>query len=579
MKMMTWYYHLLANRWKPAVLSVWLGVGTIASSIGLLGTSAFVIASAALHPSIAELQVAIVGIRVFGILRGVFRYAERLVSHDANLQILAGLRTRVFNRLVALAPAGLESRSTGEAIESVVTDVDALETLYVRLMMPALTAVTITFGMGFFIGSYSWILGVILVSGLLTGSFLIPEMTRWMGRRPAAEVAAAQRDLRSTWMAWIGSQAEIKVYDTHNQATDLIGILSSRLVSAQLRLASSSAFGGALSLIVAHMTAFLVLVFCIMLVGEGRLSGVMLSVMVITAMASFESVNNLQAGASQRHNSLAAAGRLFQLEAAVLQVMKPVNPSIVPESVSIHFVQIFHRYPGQLSNALTDVTLNIPPESHVGLIGKSGCGKSTLFGLLLRHWVPFSGKISLGSTQLSEIGLDDWHRMIAWAPQNPVIFSASLKANLRLAVPQASDAVLWEALDAVGLAYWARSLPNQLDTWMGEFGSHVSAGERQRIGLARVFVQDASIYLLDEPTANLDVDTEQLVLSAIHQKTNGKTLLLASHRMACMELMDEVVVLEDGRIIEHGMPPSLMLQAGSLYRAWRELESGYFLDE
>ncbi len=554
-------------------LSVFLSVATLLSGIGLLGTSAYLIASAALHPSIAALQVAIVGVRAFGIGRGVFRYLERLSSHSVNFRLLARLRVWFYRALEPLAPARLEQQRGGDLLNRITGDIDILENFYVRAVAPPIAAVIVTAGMGWFTGRYHPALGALLAGGLLLAGIGLPLLTHALSRAAGKAESRARSALSAALVDGIQGLSDLLVFNAAHQQASRLSALSREHSQAQLRLAWSGAMGNAAGLLLTNLTLWALLWAAIPLVTSRAISGVDLAVLSLLALASFEAVTPLSLAAQNLESCLQAARRLFELVQAKPAVTDPAQPLPAPTSMALQARGLTFRYaPGQPA-ALRSVSFDLPPGKRVALVGPSGAGKSTLARLLLRFWDCPPGSLLLNGRDIRSYANNDVRAKIALVDQHTYIFNASLRSNLLLARPDAQEDQLWAALRGAQLQSMASQLPQRLDTWLEEGGARLSGGERQRVAAARALLRDAPLLILDEPAANLDAHTGRLLLDVLLEVSLNRSLLYITHWLAGLERMDEVWVMEDGQITARGTHTQLLAQGGWYARAWQVQQS------
>ncbi len=555
------------------LLAALLGVATIGSSIALMATAAWVISRAALHPPIGVLSVAVVGVRFFGIARGVFRYLERIVAHQTTFCLLARLRVWFFAHLEPLAPARLQEHRSGDLLARIVADIDTLENIYLRVIAPPAVAALVAAGMAVFMAAYDLRLALALVSLLIAAGALIPLALRGLARQPGRELVAARGALVAAVIDGVQGMADLAAFNAQERHLASVRQLSRALAHHQWRLAALGAVQTALLSLVTSLAALVVLVLAIPLVRGGQLDGVLLAVLVLAALASFEAVQPLPAALQHLDSSLAAARRLFELVDAPPAVRDPAQPLPMPTKFSgnsisdplLHVEGLRFRYAPGDPPALDGVSFALPAGAIVAVVGPSGAGKSTLVGLLLRFWDYDKGAIRLAGHDLRRYAQDDVRRLLSVVSQQTHLFSGTLLDNLRVARPDAAPDEAFAALRAAHLDRFVAALPDGLDTWIGEQGLRLSGGERQRLAIARAVLKDAPILLLDEPTANLDPVTERAVLETVFSALAGRTTLLITHRLAGLERASAILVLEKGRIAERGTHTEL-LQHGSAYR-------------
>ncbi len=545
-------------------LSVLAGVATVVSNIALLGTSAYLIASAALHPSIALLQVAIVGVRFFGLARGIFRYLERLASHSVNFRLLARLRTWFYQAVEPLAPARLIHQPSGDLLSRAMGDIETLENFYVRAVSPVIVAAVVTAGMGLYVGSFSPALGGVLLGGMLLSGLAVPLLAGLLNRVQGSRWVNARADLSARVVDSIQGLPDLLACGAESAALQNIQAASQVGIRAQRRMLWSGAVTGSLNQLFTHLTLWAVLLIAIPLVSAASLDGVLLAVLVLITLASFEAVTPLAQAAQFWQTSRQSARRLFEIADEPLPVPEPGSPIPAPGLAALQVKNLTFRYAPDLPPALYDLNFSLIPGQVLALIGPSGAGKSTLANILLRFWDVGAGMVLLDGHDIRAYTSMDIRRMTALVSQSTYLFNATLRQNLLLASPNAPEEDLSSVLERVALGAWLRSLPDGLDTWLGEHGLQVSGGERQRLALARAILQDAPLVILDEPTANLDAVTESQVLSLLRQVLAGRTVLWITHRLAGLDWADEILVLNDGQLVERGTQAQLLV-AGGLY--------------
>ena len=565
---------------KWVALSVLAGFATIGSSIGLMAASAYIISAAALQPSIAELQVAIVAVRFFGISRGLFRYLERFLSHQVTFRLLARLRVWFYTALEPLAPARLMSYRSGDLLARILGDIDSLESFYVRGLAPPLTALLVSLAAGAYLASFDTSLAIILLAFLAAAGVGAPGAACLLGREAGRQVVERSAALNASLVDGIQGLPELLAAGQGQRQLECIEGLSRGLGQAQQRLASLGGLQSALESLLASLGMGAVLAAAIPLVSSGQMVGVYLAVLALAALASFEAVQPLPQAAQQLESNLQAARRLFEVVDTQPEVVDPPEPLPPPDGLRLEVQHLSFKYPpfsisGQPEGfaskdgfSLQDISFTLSPGKRLAIVGPSGSGKSTLAHLLLRFWEHRQGTILLNGSDLRCYRQDDVRRLAAVVAQNTSLFNASLRDNLLLTRPDADPKAIDRAAAGAQLFDWVHSLPDGYGTWVGEGGLRLSAGERQRVSIARALLKDAPLLVLDEPTANLDTLTEREVLRAIHTLMEGRATLLITHRLVGMEWMDEILVLRGGRVIERGRHAGLLARGGEYCRMW-----------
>jgi ATP-binding cassette subfamily C protein CydCD len=564
----------LKGSWGWVALSVLLGVLTVGSNVGLIGTSAFLISAAAYHPELGTLQVAIVGVRFFGIARGVFRYAERLTSHDVTFRLLARLRTWFFQALEPLAPARLMEYRAGDLLARIVGDVESLENFYVRGIAPPLVAILVSAGMAVFYGRFDPHLVWVYLAFMLLLGIGLPFLMGILNSRLGIEFISRRAALLTRFVDGIQGLADILAFGQGNAYSKSLIAEGSLCGQTQRKLGSLTGLSNALTIMLVNLCMLAVLMVAIPLVATGQVPGVMLGVLSLSALAGFEAVIPLASTAQTLPSNLQAARRLFEVVDAAPAVRDPVDAnwdSVIPLRSIDHELKISNlcfTYPGQSGPALHDITFQLPPGKKVAIVGPSGAGKSTLVNLLLRFWDYSQGNILLDGHDFHEFAQEDIHRLIAVISQKSYFFNETLRENLLLARLSATDSEIRNSAQIAHIHDFIMSLPNGYETIIGERGFRLSGGERQRLSIARAVLKNAPILLLDEPTANLDPFTEKQVLDTLFTVSQAKSFLLITHRLVGLENMDEILVLDRGRLVEKGSHAKLLVLGGLYRRLW-----------
>ena len=574
----------LRGSWGWVALSVLLGALTVGSNVGLMGTSAYLISSAALHPELGTLQVAIVGVRFFGIVRGVFRYAERLTSHNVSFRLLARLRTWFYRALEPLAPARLMEHRAGDLLARIIADVETLESFYVRVVAPPLVAAVVAAGMTIFFARYDLPLAWVYLAFMLVLGIGVPMLSWTLSRRAGTELVSRRAALQARLVDGIQGLAELLVFSRRTDYYESLAADGKAYGQTQRRLASLTGFSSALTTLLVNLGMLVVLALAIPLVVTGQVSGVMLAVLTLSALAGFEAVMPLPLAAQTLSSSTQAARRLFEVVENSEQgiessesISHPQFPIHHSHFSTLSISALSFTYPNQSQPALQDITFQLAPGKRIAIVGPSGAGKSTLANLLLRFWDYSQGQILLDGRDLHEYAQEDVRRLVSFISQRTYFFNDTIRQNLLLARPTAAGSEVQNAAQRAQIHDFIIGLPKGYETIIGERGFRLSGGERQRLAIARTLLKNAPIFLLDEPTANLDPLTERHLLDMLFTLTRSQSLLLITHRLVGLENMDEILVLDHGSIRERGAHADL-LALGGLYRRLWDLQNRILSD-
>jgi ATP-binding cassette, subfamily C, bacterial CydC len=521
-----------------------LGALTVVFGVGLMATAGYLISRAAERPEILSLMVAIVAVQFFGVGRPVLRYLERLASHDMTLRVLGRLRARFFERIAPLAPAELDTYRKGDLLSRMVADVDALQNLYLRGLEPPLVAVLAGAVSVAAAAAFLPAAGLVLAAGLLVAGLAVPALAGRLGTRAGRRQAAARGELAAELVETLRGAPELVAFGADRVAADRVRDADRALVKLARRDALAAGVADGLVLVVTGLTVAGVLAVAITAHADGALNRVLIATLALLALAAFEAVTPLGAAARELSATLAAGRRVLELtarNAAVRNSPDPIPSPAWPFAVALEGVRA--RYPKEARPALDGVSLRLEPGDRVALVGPSGAGKTTVVNLLLRFLDPERGRVTLAGRDLRDYRQDDVRHAIAVAGQDSHLFSASIRDNVRLARPDASDDEVADALRRARIWDWVCRLPDGLDTFVGEEGRELSGGQRQRIVLARALLADAPVLVLDEPTAHLDPDTATDLVRDVFAAAGGQTVLLITHRSEGLDLVDRVVAL------------------------------------
>jgi thiol reductant ABC exporter CydC subunit len=495
---------------------------------------------------------------------------ERLASHDVAFRVLADIRVAIYGRLERLAPAGLAAFRSGDLLARLISDVDATQDLFIRGIGPPLAAALVGAGAATACLLILAPAGAVLALGLLAAGAALPPMAVAVSRRAARVTAPARGELGATVTDLLSGAADLQAFGAQDAALAAAADADERLTALARRSATAAGLGTGLATAVSGLTLWGVLILGVAAVAGGTLTRVPLAVLTLTALASFEAVNAMPAAALQLSTARASASRL----GAVLDAPDPVGePEVArplptgPVHVRLRGVQVRYGPGGPL--ALDGLDLDLPPGRRVALIGPSGAGKSTVAAVLLRFCDPAGGTVTLNGADIADFAADDVRTVIGGCPQDPHIFDTTIGDNLRLARPGATSGELAAAATSARLLAWIESLPQGWDTQVGAHGTAISGGERQRLALARALLADPALLVLDEPTAHLDPEARSALTADLLAATTDRATLLITHEMEGLDQVDEIIVLDHGKVTQRGTHQQLLRMDGP-YRRMRE---------
>jgi thiol reductant ABC exporter CydC subunit len=550
-------------------LATLLGACAAAAAIGLIATSAWLISRAAQRPQESALAIAIVGVQFFALSRGLSRYGERLVGHDAALRALSDIRHRVYERLERLAPLGLPAFRSGDLLARLVHDVDALQDLLLRALPPF----AIALGVGAATVALVFLMlpaaGLVLLVALALAGTLVPWLTARLAARSETRQAASRAQLTDAVVDAIEGGPELVVNGAAAEQVRRTLAADAALTDIARASARTAGVGQGLTSLCCGLAMWGALVAGVSAVHAGRLNGVLLAGLALIPLVAFELVAGLPAATQSLARVRLSAERVFDVLDAPAPVIEPDHPLALPARPrSLRVRGLRFRYPGAGRPALDGVDLDLGPGRRVAVVGPSGAGKSTLAGVLLRFLDYQRGSVALDGVELADLNGDQCRRAIGLVAQDAHIFDSTLEENLRLAKREASAGQLRAALAGVRLLDWAERLPLGLGTEVGAHGSRLSGGQRQRVAIARALLADFPLLVLDEPGEHLDTRTADAILADLLAAMRERATLLITHRLAGLDELDEILVLERGRVVERGSHAQLLALGGRYEAMW-----------
>jgi len=485
-------------------------------------------------------------IRALAITRTLGRYGERLVTHEATFRVLAGIRSWFFQQLIPLVPGRLSVMRSGDLLSRMTADIDALDALYLRLLAPAVVATIGVTAVTVFLAFYAPVISLATGLMLLVAAVLVPWVFNRLGRSGAEHMVVLAANFRIRQVDMMQGFADLIANQAYGRYSDFLEQFSDLMLNTQRQNNRLSAISSAITFLLAQITVLLALVLAAILFKEGLLSGTDLALLVFCVLAAFELVTPLPVALQMLAKIQKAARRIRQVTEMSPTVPRHIQAEALPERYDLQLNEVSFRYPDQQNWVLKNISLAIPRGSKIAIVGVSGSGKTTLLHLLMRYYDPDQGRVLLAEHNLKQLDTDQLMTCFGVLSQRSQLFAASIKQNLLIAKPNALATELDAAIQAAGLEKFISYLPEGLDTWVGESGVKVSGGEARRIALARLYLKDAPILILDEPTEGLDTDTERDVFKALANFAKDKTVIMVTHREAGLGLVDIVYGMEQG---------------------------------
>ncbi len=550
-------------------LATLFGAGGMLAAIGLIATSAWLISRSAQHPQESAVAIAIVGVQFFALSRGLCRYAERLVGHDAAFRVLSDLRVAVYRRLEQLAPLGLPAFASGDLLARLVEDVDSLQDLLLRV----LPQFAIAFAVGAATVAVVWLMlpaaALILLAALLVAATLVPWLTGLLAARSEARQAAARATLSSLVIDLLEGAPELAINGAMPAHLGRALAADTELTSIARKGARTAGIGRGLTSLCCGLAMWGALLVGVSAVHAGRMNGVLLAGIALIPLVAFELVAVLPGATQTLQRVRRSAARVLEVIDTAPPVDEPANPRRLPSGpYALSARRLRVSYPGAARLALAGVELDLRPGRRVALIGPSGAGKTTLAAAALRFLPYAGGSVALNGVEIAELTGEDCRRVVGLVSQDAHVFDNTLEENLRLARRDATSEQLREALARAQLLDWAERLPAGLATELGERGARMSGGQRQRLAIARALLADFPVLILDEPGEHLDTATADAIVAELLASTRERATLLITHRLAGLEEIDEVLVLDHGRVLERGTHAELLALGGRYAAQW-----------
>lgn len=561
----------VASERKEIWLAAFLGFLASASAVALLGTSGWLIARAAELPPVLTLTVAAVMVRTFALGRGVMRYLERLVGHDAAFRGLTMLRVRAYRSLESITPLGLSRFTRGDLLARLGADVDTALDLPLRVVLPWTQAGIVALATSAFV---AWLVpSAGLVIAILAGVAVLvwPWLVGRIVRRVQGAIAPARGALTESLVAIVDASATLVSFGAQRTSMIALGVRDARLTRAEMREAGALGVGAAMGLLLQGLAVTGAIAVTIPQVVSGEIAPVWLAVIALLPLALFDVLTTIPTAAIARERVRGSAIRLESIAEAAVPMPESGKEIESSQFDSLRLRGVSAYWPGSVEPALQGINLELFPGQRILIMGPSGSGKSTLAAVIM-GFLPYEGSITLNSHEVSDIGSDSVCASIGLLTQHAHVFDTSVEENVRLGRVGAGIEEIWDALERARLADWVRSLPEGIESRVGAFGARMSGGERQRLALARLLLADRPALLLDEPTEHLDRETSMDIERTIAAETDGLASIVISHQV--VGGMDRIIELRAGRIVAQGTHGELMALDGWYAQQVRRQQEG-----
>lgn len=562
---------LVMREKKDVIYSILFAFLAGISAVAVFASGGYVVSKAALATPLYALVIVTSFLKLAGLLRGASRYAERYFSHRATFTILSDLRVSFYEKLQPLAPNIFQKYRSGDLLSRIVGDVESLQNFFLRVFYPPIILIFVFLATVYFTSFFSIYIALVLLAGLLLTGFIIPALFALRQKKINSEVRNGRGELSTEVTEFLYGFRDLRIYqkleDKEAQLLDKMNTYIQEQEKEGLHMVSSQAFHTAFSLLI----SWFVLALGSYLVVAGQLDGLFLAMLVMISLTVFENAAPMAVFPIYFEDSRRAASRLFSVVREQPDKAQLVSESIsLPdEAVAIQTDDLTFTFPEENRPVVRDVSINLLAGTKTAIVGPSGSGKSTLLQLLLKIQTG-EGKLRIGEIPVERLPQEEIWKNANVVLQENHFFFGSIRSNLLLAAEESSDKELKNVLEKVKLASFS------LDDEVLEKGENLSGGEKQRLAIARAMLKDKRLWLLDEPTSSVDALTERFVYEQLFKQAEGDTLILISHRLAGLEQMDRIIVMESGTVIEQGTYGELMEKRGYFYEL-KLLEKDVFM--
>jgi len=556
---------LMKKQFFFVLLSVVMGVFTILANVGLLSTSAVLLSKASLHPDVLDLMVTIVIVRFFGLSRGVFRYAERIFSHNTTFKMLSGIRSWFYKNFNENYADDSIKFKTGDIYSKIVNDVDVLKDFYLRVFYPLLIAILtgiVTFA---FIYYFSKQISIIYICFYIFSGFVLPVILFKLNDKFSKIESKLKNDINLILLDILNGIVEVQIYSLKDEFTKEFEILNKELSEIRKKQNIINTLFDSISCVTLNLLIFITLMCSCVLVATNKLSGIYYSMLPLMIMASFEALLPMSLVIYKFNDTYNSGKNIF----SIIDSNKHKNKDLNSKAITNYDIQINNL---SISDGehyiIKDLSLELPYKKKIAIVGRSGSGKSTLLKAIFGFIKYQNGDIKIGNVGYENLKMEDIRKVFTYIDQNPYTFNTTIKENLLIANTESTDIEIYNILHKIEIMNLINELPEGLNTSIGQYGYNLSGGEIKRLIIARALLKDSKIILLDEPTASLDVKTEKKVVEELQDLIVDKSCIWVTHRLINMEFMDEIIVMDKGMVIERGTHSQLLYAKGAYYDLW-----------
>lgn len=573
-KTVKWLFQLLKPyRWQVILGSLLVAL-TVLGNAGLLATSGLLLSKAALTPEVLLLMPLITGVRFFGIGRAVMRYAERLLNHSIAFKILGHLREDFYRTLEPLVPDDFPHYSQGKLYNQFIGDINVLQFFYLKAVSVPLGSLIIYTVCALFLAFYDARLIPMLLVGQLIAGIIVPTWAVRHGREKKHTLSEVQTALSEQFLDYKQGLADLHLFGTLESVQHEVNDKLRTMTRLHIDMSLKKKMVSRVVFAVSHLSMLLALFMLIPSVQSGKIGGVDVAMLALLVLASFEAIMQMPEAVLQMDESLAAAKDIHEVYEKTPRGRTLAEE--IPQGFAIHAEDVAFSYHQPERTFIEHLNLDIPEGAHVAFVGESGSGKSSIAHLLSGLWQADGGRLTLGGASMDAIAPATLHQMVATVEQESYFFYTSIRENMQLANESVSDEDIWQALETVELDDVVRALPEGLDAVLAENAAMFSGGQRQRLAIARMMVQNPKVAILDEALQKLDKDLAERIFGRLLEWGKGRTMVVISHNLAMLDALDFSYVISYGRIIEKGSHNSLIMQHNGHYRALYDIERSQF---